>query len=113
MAVVAGENSLARRRNDGRARKSERPHRAEPRRHIIWPRARRSLCQGSQTYRRARQRCRRSLDRAGRRRRLRIEPGLNLAGDDSDTVTFTSLAPTAIKPAPKGFDQNTLMLMGA
>ena len=27
-------------------------------------------------------------------------------------MTFTSLAPTAIKPAPKGFDQNTLMLMG-
>ena len=49
------------------------------------------------------------LDAAG----CRIEPGLNLAGDDSDTVTFTSVAPTAIKPAPKGFDQTSLMLMGA
>ena len=49
------------------------------------------------------------VDAAG----CRIEPGLNLAGDDSDTVTFTSVAPTAIKPAPKGFDQTSLMLMGA
>ena len=36
------------------------------------------------------------VDAAG----CRIEPGLNLAGDDSDSVTFTSVAPTAIKPAP-------------
>jgi acyl-CoA dehydrogenase len=43
----------------------------------------------------------------------RIEPGLNLAGDGSDTVTFSNVAPTAIKPAPKGFDQTSLMLMGA
>jgi acyl-CoA dehydrogenase len=42
----------------------------------------------------------------------RIESGLNLAGDPSDTVTLTSVQPIAIKPAPKGFDQSTLMLMG-
>ena len=43
----------------------------------------------------------------------RIEAGLNLAGDGSDTVTFANAAPVAIKPAPKGFDQTALMLMGA
>jgi acyl-CoA dehydrogenase len=43
----------------------------------------------------------------------RIEPGLNLGGDDSDTVTFSQVAPLAIKPAPKGFDQTSLLLMGA
>ena len=43
----------------------------------------------------------------------RIEAGLNLAGDGSDTVTFTNASPVAIEPAPKGFDQTALMLMGA
>ncbi len=43
----------------------------------------------------------------------RIEAGLNLASDGSDTVTFNNVAPTIIKPAPKGFDQTSLMLMGA
>ena len=43
----------------------------------------------------------------------RIEAGLNLAGDASDAVTFNNVAPIAIKPAPKGFDQTSLMLMGA
>jgi acyl-CoA dehydrogenase len=42
----------------------------------------------------------------------RIEAGLNLAGDPSDIVTLTNVAPIAIKPVPKGFDQNALMLMG-
>jgi acyl-CoA dehydrogenase len=42
----------------------------------------------------------------------RIEAGLNLASDGSDTVTFTDVAPVAIKPAPKGFNQTHLMLMG-
>jgi len=42
----------------------------------------------------------------------RIEAGLNLAGDNSDTVTFDKVHPVAIKPAPKGFDQKALMLMG-
>jgi len=42
----------------------------------------------------------------------RIEAGLNLASDPSDTVTLTNVQPIAIKPTPKGFDQNTLMLMG-
>ena len=45
--------------------------------------------------------------------KCRIEPGLNLASDGSDTVTFSNVAPAAIKPAPKGFDQTALMLMGA
>jgi acyl-CoA dehydrogenase len=43
----------------------------------------------------------------------RIEAGLNLAGDGNDTVTFNNVRPAAIKPAPKGFDQTSLMLMGA
>ena len=43
----------------------------------------------------------------------RIEPGLNLANDGSDTVTFNNAIPVAIKPALKGFDQTSLMLMGA
>jgi acyl-CoA dehydrogenase len=45
--------------------------------------------------------------------KVRIEAGINLANDNSDTVTFDHVQPVAIKPAPKGFDQNTLMLMGA
>jgi len=44
--------------------------------------------------------------------KCRIEAGLNLASDASDTVTFSNVHPIAIKPAPKGFDQNALMLMG-
>jgi len=43
----------------------------------------------------------------------RIEAGLNLASDGSDTVTFNNVTPVAIKPAPKGIDQTSLMLMGA
>jgi acyl-CoA dehydrogenase len=43
----------------------------------------------------------------------RIEQGLNLASDASDIVTFNDVRPIAIKPAPKGFDQTSLMLMGA
>jgi acyl-CoA dehydrogenase len=42
----------------------------------------------------------------------RIEAGLNLASDASDTVTLSDVQPIAIKPSPKGFDQNVLMLMG-
>jgi acyl-CoA dehydrogenase len=45
--------------------------------------------------------------------KLRIEAGLNLASDGSDTVTFDHVQPIAIKPAPKGFDQTSLLLMGA
>ena len=44
--------------------------------------------------------------------KCRIEAALNLASDASDTVTFSNVQPIAIKPAPKGFDQNALMLMG-
>ncbi len=42
----------------------------------------------------------------------RIEAGLNLANDNSDAVTFDHAKPLAIKPAPQGFDQTSLMLMG-
>jgi acyl-CoA dehydrogenase len=42
----------------------------------------------------------------------RIEAGLNLGGDNSDTVTLNNVPPIAIKPAPRGFDQTRLMLMG-
>jgi acyl-CoA dehydrogenase len=44
--------------------------------------------------------------------KCRIEAGLNLASDGNDTVTLSNLQPTTIKPAPKGFDQTQLMLMG-
>jgi len=43
---------------------------------------------------------------------LRIESGLNLGGDHSDTVIFDKVAPKISKPAPAGFEQTTLMLMG-
>lgn len=43
----------------------------------------------------------------------RITPGLSLAGDASDTVTFDGVKPLAIKSAPAGVDQTTLLLMGA
>jgi acyl-CoA dehydrogenase len=43
---------------------------------------------------------------------VRVEAGLTLANDNSDTVTFDKVSPSAIKPAPKGFDQTSLMLMG-
>ena len=45
--------------------------------------------------------------------KCRIEAGLNLASDGSDTVTFSNVPSVAIKPAPEGFDQTSLMLMGA
>jgi acyl-CoA dehydrogenase len=44
---------------------------------------------------------------------VRIVAGLNLGGDNSDTVTFDKVTPAAIKPAPQGFDQTALMLIGA
>ena len=43
---------------------------------------------------------------------VRIETGLNLASDNSDSVIFDRVAPLAIKPAPKAIDQTALMLMG-
>lgn len=43
---------------------------------------------------------------------LRIEAGLNLANDPSDTVVFDGAEPIATRPAPSGFDQTALMLMG-
>jgi acyl-CoA dehydrogenase len=45
-------------------------------------------------------------------KKCQIEAGLNLASEGNDTVTFANVAPITIKPAPKGFDQTQLMLMG-
>ncbi|MBR0826624.1 acyl-CoA/acyl-ACP dehydrogenase [Bradyrhizobium manausense] len=42
----------------------------------------------------------------------RIEAGLNVGYDNSDIVTLDKAQPITIKPAPKGFDQTRLMLMG-
>jgi acyl-CoA dehydrogenase len=44
--------------------------------------------------------------------KLRIEGHLNLANDTSDTIVFDKVEPITTKPAPKGFDQINLMLMG-
>ncbi len=44
--------------------------------------------------------------------KCRIETGLGLGGDNSDTVTLDKVQPLTTKPAPKGFDQTRLMLMG-
>src|SRR4029434_935502 len=44
--------------------------------------------------------------------KCRIETGLNLGGDHSDTVTLDKVQPITLKAAPKGFDQTQLMLMG-
>ncbi|GLH81292.1 acyl-CoA dehydrogenase [Bradyrhizobium sp. SSBR45G] len=44
--------------------------------------------------------------------RLRIDKGLSLANDPSDTVTFEKVTPHAISRAPAGFDKDSLMLMG-
>ncbi|RZN32229.1 acyl-CoA dehydrogenase family protein [Bradyrhizobium sp. Leo121] len=44
--------------------------------------------------------------------KARIESGINVGYDNSDTVTLDKVEPITIKPAPKGFDQTTLMLMG-
>jgi acyl-CoA dehydrogenase len=42
----------------------------------------------------------------------RIEAGLGLGGDNSDTVTLDKVQPIITRPAPKGLDHNALMLMG-
>jgi acyl-CoA dehydrogenase len=44
--------------------------------------------------------------------KCRIEAGLNLGGDNNDTVTFDKVAPITVKSAPKGFDHTALLLMG-
>jgi acyl-CoA dehydrogenase len=49
------------------------------------------------------------VDAAG----CRIEVGRNLADDGSDTVTFDNVKPKTLEPAPQGFSQTSLMLMGA
>jgi acyl-CoA dehydrogenase len=43
----------------------------------------------------------------------RIEHDLNLGGDGNDTLTFDRGIPVTIMPAPDGFDQTSLLLMGA
>lgn len=45
-------------------------------------------------------------------KKCRIESGIGLGGDNSDTVTLDKVEPLSSKPAPKGFDQTQLMLMG-
>jgi acyl-CoA dehydrogenase len=45
--------------------------------------------------------------------KCRIEAALNLGGDGSDAVTFDNVQPVTLKPAPKNFDQTSLLLMGA
>jgi acyl-CoA dehydrogenase len=44
--------------------------------------------------------------------KCRIEAGIGLGGDNSDTVTLDKVEPITTRPAPKGFDQRQLMLMG-
>ena len=44
--------------------------------------------------------------------KCRIETGLGLGGDNSDTVTLDKVQPLTTRSAPKGFDQTRLMLMG-
>jgi acyl-CoA dehydrogenase len=43
----------------------------------------------------------------------RLTEGRTLAGDASDTVVLDRVRPVSSAPAPKGFDQTTLMLMGS
>jgi acyl-CoA dehydrogenase len=43
----------------------------------------------------------------------RIEAGRNVADDGSDTVIFNDAKPVALRQAPQGFTQISLMLMGA
>ncbi|MGY4256104.1 acyl-CoA dehydrogenase [Bradyrhizobium sp. USDA 4516] len=44
--------------------------------------------------------------------KCRIESGIGLGGDHNDIVTLDKVQPVTTRPAPKGFDQSTLMLMG-
>ncbi|WP_050387728.1 acyl-CoA dehydrogenase family protein [Bradyrhizobium pachyrhizi] len=44
--------------------------------------------------------------------KCRIESGIGLGGDHNDTVALDKVQPVTTRPAPKGFDQTTLMLMG-
>lgn len=42
-----------------------------------------------------------------------VTPGTSIAGDDAGTVSFDGVTPAATAPAPGGWDDDTLMLMGA
>ncbi len=58
-------------------------------------------------------------DRAQRRvalvevKNCRLSEGRNLAGDAVNTVTFEHTKPLSSAPAPNGFDQSALLLMGS
>jgi acyl-CoA dehydrogenase len=43
----------------------------------------------------------------------RIDAASNLGNDSSDTVTLNKVQPVTIKPVPEGFNETSLMLMGA
>ncbi|HML07675.1 MAG TPA: acyl-CoA dehydrogenase family protein [Xanthobacteraceae bacterium] len=43
----------------------------------------------------------------------RLGEGHNLAGDGTNVVTFDRVTPQAAAPAPEGFNQSSLLLMGA
>ena len=43
----------------------------------------------------------------------RLSDSRNLAGDPANIVTFERVTPLRIAPAPRGFDQTSLMLMGS
>jgi acyl-CoA dehydrogenase len=45
-------------------------------------------------------------------RSVRIDAGLTLANDNSDTVIFNNVKAEVVKLLPEGFDQTALMLMG-
>ena len=42
-----------------------------------------------------------------------IAEGLNIAGDNQNTVTFDGVTPSVVKPAPDGLDARSLYMMGA
>jgi acyl-CoA dehydrogenase len=42
-----------------------------------------------------------------------ITEGLNIAGDNQNTVTFDGVTPSEVKPAPDGVDARSLYMMGA
>jgi acyl-CoA dehydrogenase len=44
---------------------------------------------------------------------VRLTAGRTLAGDASDDAAFDRARPISVAPAPQGFDQTTLMLMGS
>ena len=70
LAAGAGQNLLARRRDDGGARKPEGPHHAQCRWQPVRQGPRRAVRESRKTYRGHRRRCEGTFDRAGRRRQM-------------------------------------------